>query len=293
MTFNNVVVVGGETLGSQIAFMSAFHGKNTTIWGRSDGSLDRAKARVARWEEAVKKDIGATDQQVKDAEAHLHYTTDLKAALKGADLVVEALSEDPDVKNDFYKKFSDLADPDTVIVTNTSTLLPSEFADATGRPEKYLGYHFANSIWKNNTAEIMSQSKTSKDLPKEMEQFSREIGMVPILVNKEQPGYLLNSLLVPFLSDALVLWNNGVSDPETINRAWMIGTGAPLGPFAIMDSIGMKTMYDITKMSTNPEVKKASEKFKTMIDQGKIGRESGKGFYTYPDPDFKKPEFLK
>ncbi|NDR69372.1 3-hydroxyacyl-CoA dehydrogenase [Fructilactobacillus sanfranciscensis] len=293
MEFNNVTVIGGGTLGSQIAYMSAFHGKNVTIWGRKESSLDSAKERVSRWAQAVKEDLGATEHQLNDAQDHLTYTTDLSQALKDADLVIEALPENVEIKKDFYEKFAKLADPKTIVATNTSTLLPSQFADYTGRPDKFLAYHFANEIWKNNTAEIMSQSKTSKELPKMFEKYSREIGMVPLLVNKEQPGYILNSLLVPFLTAGVQLWVKGISDPQTIDKTWMIATGSPMGPFAFIDMIGLRTVYEINKMTKDSTSQKAAELLKKMIDKGEIGVESGKGFYTYPHPDFKKAEFLK
>lgn len=118
-------------------------------------------------------------------------------------------------------------------------MMPSQFAETTGRPEKFLGYHFANEIWKNNTAEIMSGPDTDATLPETLEEFSREIKMVPIMVKKEQPGYVLNSLLVPFLDAGTDLWVRDVADPETVDKTWMIGTGAPVGPFGIMDLVGL------------------------------------------------------
>ncbi|USS90081.1 3-hydroxyacyl-CoA dehydrogenase [Fructilactobacillus carniphilus] len=281
MEFNNVTIIGGGTLGSQIGFMSAFHNKNVTIWGRSAQSIDRTKARIARWETAVQTDLNATDEQIKNAEKHLQFTTDLKDALAGADLVIEALPENVVTKDDFYAQFKDLADPNTILVTNTSTFLPSQFAEATGRPGKFLAYHFANEIWKFNTAEIMPQSKTNPALPAELQRYSKEIGMIPIMINQEQPGYILNSLLVPFLNNALILWSKGIASPEDIDNTWTIGTGAPSGPFRIMDTVGMKTIYEIAHNSSDPDLQAAAEKVKAMIDAGKIGRESGEGFYKY------------
>ena len=131
MTFQKVTVVGGGTLGSQIAFMAAFSGKDTTIWGRSEGSLERAKARVDRWENEVKAYYDAADADIESARDHLNYTTSLEDALAGADLVIEALPENVETKTDFYEKFDKLADPETVVVTNSSTMMPSQFAETT------------------------------------------------------------------------------------------------------------------------------------------------------------------
>jgi 3-hydroxybutyryl-CoA dehydrogenase len=293
MTYQKVTIVGGGTLGSQIAFMAAYHSQDVTIWGRSDSSIDKVKARIARWEDGVRRDLHATEANIANAEAHLHYETDLKAALHGADLVIEALPEVPATKTDFYEQFAQLADPDTVVATNSSTLLPSAFADATGRPEKFLAYHFANEIWSHNTAEIMSHPKTDPDLPATFETFSREIGMVPILVKKEHPAYVLNSLLVPLLDAGSQLWADDVADFETIDKTWMLATGAPAGPFGIMDTVGLNTVYAINVMNPEPMHQTIAKKIKTMIDAGHIGVESGEGFYKYPNPDYLQPDFLK
>lgn len=292
MTYQKVTVVGGGTLGSQIAFMAAFSGKDTTIWGRSEGSLERAKARVDRWENEVKAYYDAADADIEFARNHLNYTTSLEDALAGADLVIEALPENVETKTDFYEKFDKLADPETVVVTNSSTMMPSQFAEMTGRPEKFLGYHFANEIWKNNTAEIMSGPETDATLPETLEEFSREIKMVPIMVKKEQPGYVLNSLLVPFLDAGTDLWVRDVADPETVDKTWMIGTGAPVGPFGIMDLVGLNTVYEINKGRPDEKSQHAAEKIKERMDQGLIGQETGQGFYTYPNPAYLEDDFL-
>lgn len=292
MTYQKVTVVGGGTLGSQIAFMAAFSGKDTTIWGRSEGSLERAKTRVNRWENEVKAYYDASDADIESARDHLNYTTSLEDALSGADLVIEALPENVETKTDFYEKFDKLADPKTVVVTNSSTMMPSQFAETTGRPEKFLGYHFANEIWKNNTAEIMSGPETDATLPETLEEFSREIKMVPIMVKKEQPGYVLNSLLVPFLDAGTDLWVRDVADPETVDKTWMIGTGAPVGPFGIMDLVGLNTVYEINKGRPDEKSQHAAEKIKERMDQGLIGQETGQGFYTYPNPAYLEDDFL-
>lgn len=292
MTYQKVTVVGGGTLGSQIAFMAAFSGKDTTIWGRSEGSLERAKARVDRWENEVKAYYDASDADIESARDHLNYTTSLEDALSGADLVIEALPENAETKTDFYEKFDKLADPETVVVTNSSTMMPSQFAETTGRPEKFLGYHFANEIWKNNTAEIMSGPDTDATLPETLEEFSREIKMVPIMVKKEQPGYVLNSLLVPFLDAGTDLWVRDVADPETVDKTWMIGTGAPVGPFGIMDLVGLNTVYEINKGRPDEKSQHAAEKIKERMDKGLIGQETGQGFYTYPNPAYLEDDFL-
>ncbi|WP_237026883.1 3-hydroxyacyl-CoA dehydrogenase NAD-binding domain-containing protein [Lactobacillus sp. S2-2] len=128
---------------------------------------------MAQWKEVAKKDLNLSDADLKVADENLSYTSDFDQAIKGRDLVIEALPEDKKVKNEFFANFDKVADDNTVLATNTSTFLPSEFAEITGRPDKFLAYHFANNIWKNNTAEIMAQSKTNPDLLSDFQQLSK------------------------------------------------------------------------------------------------------------------------
>ena len=180
----------------------------------------------------------------------------------------------------------DLLDEDTILCTNSSTLLPSMFAEYTGRPEKYCSLHFANTIWANNTAEVMGHAGTSPEIYQKVVEFAADIGMVPLQLHKEQPGYILNSMLVPFLSAAQGLWANGVSDPETIDLTWRLATGAPKGPFQILDIVGLETAYNINQMKSASQQEgtteyKIGKLLKEKIDKGEKGINFGKGFYEY------------
>jgi len=146
--------------------------------------------------------------------------------------------------------------------------------------------HFANNIWRSNTAEVMGHSGTSKEAFAAVLAFAAEIGMIPLELHKEQPEYILNSMLVPFLSSAEALWANEVADPETIDKTWKLGTGSPLGPFQILDIVGLQTAYNIVAMnpeSANPESTpgKIAAGLKAKIDAGKTGINAGEGFYRY------------
>ena len=176
----------------------------------------------------------------------------------------------------------------TVIVTNSSTLLPSKFTKSTGRKDKFLALHFANTIWKNNTAEIMAQADTDKKYFDLICDFAKNIRMIPLPVLKEKSGYLLNSMLVPLLFSAMDLYVNGISDPESIDKAWTLGTGAPKGPFRILDTVGLTTAFNIVQMYVKIPSFLAPYNFKGMakmlkkyIDEGKLGMSAGEGFYKY------------
>lgn len=311
MDIKNVTVAGAGVLGSQIAYQSAYKGFSVKLWVRSEGSIERAKPKLERLHrtyldtlEAMKtnpsaycrglastpdlsaEQIDALKQNAQRAYESLTFTTSFDEAATDADLVVEAIAESLEEKEAFYQALAPHLPEKTVLATNSSTLLPSAIAPFTGRPEKFLALHFANEIWRNNTAEIMGHPGTDPEAYREVVDFAAAIGMVPLELHKEQPGYILNSLLVPFLNAAEALYANGVADPETIDKTWMLGTGAPLGPFRILDIVGLVTAYNIVSMhpqaadtSTTPG--KIAALLKEKIDAGKTGVAAGEGFYTY------------
>lgn len=298
MNYTNITVAGSGVLGSQIAFQTAYKGKfNVVIYDINDEALERAKDRIMNLKPYYKEDLGATDEDLNAAYNRLSFHSDLAKAVAEADLVIEAIPEVVQIKTDFYNELGKVAPEKTVFATNSSTLLPSQFADATGRPEKFLALHFANEIWKNNTAEVMKHPGTDERFFDEVIEFAKAIGMVALPLHKEQPGYILNSLLVPFLEAGQGLLLNEVADPATIDKTWMIATGAPLGPFAILDVVGITTAYNIANAKAqagDPHFVKLANLLKTeYIDKGKTGRAAGEGFYKYPNPAFAKADFLK
>ncbi len=316
MKYKNVVVAGGGVLGSQIAFQSAYSGFNVTILIRKEDSLESLQSKLKglyeSYVETIKsmnktnwaRGIASVDsfdkneclEKAKKAYENINIETDQAKALKNADLLIESITEKLDVKTAFYKQIAPLMPEKTVVVTNSSTLLPSKMAKSTGRPEKYLAMHFANVIWKNNIAEIMGHSGTKEEYFNEIVKFAEAINMIPLPAREEKSGYMLNSMLVPFLLCAMDLVANGVSDPQTIDKAWTLGTGAPKGPFEIMDIVGLVTAKNIVEQYQkvpnifDPLLKKMMLPYNydgmlkilnKYIDDGKLGVSTGEGFYKY------------
>ena len=306
--------MGGGVLGTQIAFQAAYAGFNVKIWLRSEGSIQRTKPKLdfvkKSYEDAIK--LMATNEgknagnwcfgisnydefdenkcleKVNEAYENIVLELDMKKATEDADLVVESMTEDFKAKKDLYLRLALLLPEKTILVTNSSTMLPSKLARFTGRPQKFLALHFANSIWKNNTAEVMKHSKTSDEAFEEVMKFAKEIKMIPLPLKKEKSGYLLNSMLIPLLFSGLDLLVNGISDHESIDKAWVLGTGSPKGPFQILDTVGLKTAYEIVNMYVRIPSFLAPYNFKGMakllkkyINEGKLGKSSGEGFYKY------------
>ncbi len=298
MKFKNVTVAGSGVLGYQIAFQSAFHGFYVTVYDINDEILEKAKAKFDILSEAFKKDLKATPEQLEATKKRLSYQSDLAEAVKDADLLIEAVPENPQIKIDFYHKLAKVAPAKTIFASNSSTLLPSQFAQETGRPEHFLALHFANEIWKHNTAEIMGHPQTAPEAFNAVVAFAKNIGMVALPLHKEQPGYIVNSLLVPLLGAGLDLLVKGVADVETVDKTWMVATGAPVGPFGILDVVGITTAYNINKMAADATQDPIKQKVvaylkENFIDKGKLGVETGVGFYTYPNPSYRKEDFLK
>jgi 3-hydroxybutyryl-CoA dehydrogenase len=298
MNYKNVTVAGSGVLGYQIAFQTAFHGFNVTVYDINDAVLEKAKAKFDTMCGVFKRDLNATQEQLDVTRQNLSYTSDLEEAVKTADLLIEAVPENPKIKLEFYHKLAKVAPKKTVFVTNSSTLLPSQFAEATGRPTQFLALHFANNIWVHNTAEIMGHATTDPKNFKDVVAFAKAIGMLALPLYKEQPGYILNSLLVPLLTAATNLLVNEVADVQTIDKTWIKATGAPVGPFGILDVVGITTAYNINKIAVEKnndplKIKTVQYLKEHFIDKNKLGVATGEGFYKYPNPAFMEPDFLK
>lgn len=309
----NVTVAGGGTQGSQIASQIAYKGFNVTVWVRSDESVGRAKPRfeMVRGQyldalEAMKTDPdaycrGLSDERDLTAEqldtlkaqaeerlGSIRFVVDYDEAFGNADVVVECINENLAEKKAFYTELAGHLSERTVLLTDSSTLLPSMFAAETGRPDRFMSFHFANQIWRNNMVELMRQDQTSDETFELARAFAAAIGMIALPLNKEQPGYILNTLLIPWFKAAVGLVAEGVADFETVDRTWELATGADPGqtPFRKLDKIGLPLAWKIMSMdpaASNPDstIAKSVALLKSYIDAGKVGISAGEGFYSY------------
>ena len=310
-----VTIAGCGTEGSQIASMVAYKGFETTVWLRSEGSVERAQPRLASVKKQIVDVLNAwktgpaaycrglsddrdltpeqIDELIAQAEERLpkiRLTTSLEEAFGNADVVIECINEDPAQKTDLYEKIAPVMPEHTVLLTDSSTFLPSTFADATGRPDRYLTLHFANQIWRNNLTELMRHDRTSEESFTLAEQFSYAIGMIPLKLNKEQPGYILNTLLIPWFRAALQLVATGVSDPATVDLCWELDTGATKDqtPFRKLDKVGLPLAMHIMGMQPGADDPTTVNGqivalLKGYVDAGKVGISVGEGFYRYDE----------
>ena len=254
-----VTVLGSGVLGAQIAFQVAYCGFEVCVYDISDEAIAKAQRRFDELAAIYSKEVPGAD----------------------ADRVIEAIPEVLALKRQTYEKLGQVAPAKTIFATNSSTLLPSAMKDATGRPDRFLALHFANRIWKFNTAEVMGTVDTTPAVFDTLLAFAKDIGMVPIPVHKEKAGYVLNSLLVPLLNAAAELAAGGYAEPHDVDKVWKIATGAPLGPFEIYDIIGLTTPYNILAHGNEQTKALAAWLKANYIDKGKLGIASGEGFYRY------------
>lgn len=295
-TLNRLTVLGSGVLGGQIAWHSAFKGKSVVVYDVAPDALEHCRITHEQYAAVYQSEVGATDTEIAATQKRLSFTTDLAAAVAEADLVIEAVPEDPKIKAAVYQEMASLLAEHTLLATNSSTLLPSQFAEDTGRPELFCALHFGNGIWAMNFAELMAHSATAVRTLEQVGEFAVEIGMVPIPVLKEQNGYIVNTWFVPLVNAAQTLVTNGVARPEDVDRSFMLG-GRSIGPLGMLDMVGMKTVYDVlshwgrelgdAQMLANAEYVK--ERF---VDKGLLGVPTSEGYYTYPDPAYARPEFL-
>lgn len=279
---HTVTVLGTGVLGAQIAYQTAFAGFQVVAWDITDAAIAAAAERFAGLAATYVAEVpGATAETTAAAIARIRLTTDIADAVADADLVIEAVPENPEIKMSTWAKVGAAAPERTIFATNTSTLLPSTFMHSTGRPDRFLALHYANRIWAHNTAEVMGTAKTDPAVFERVVAFATAQGMVPIPLHKEQPGYVLNSLLVPLLKAGASLYVHGVADVEAIDATWRIGTGAPLGPFQIYDVVGLTTAYNISMMGDETSQRFAEILRTEYIERGKLGRSTGEGFYRY------------
>ena len=292
-----VAIVGSGTMGQQIGFQCAGHGYDVVLYDIDPAALEAASARIDAYGEMLETGGVITSEVRASARARITMTTDLSTAARDADLVSEAVPEDPELKGRVLAEFNAACPPRTIFMTNTSTLLPSQFARASGRGDRLLALHFHLPVWINNLADVMPHPGTAPEVTQLVLAFVRRIGQVPLELRREHHGYVFNAMYNALNREAITLAEQGVASIEDIDRAWMLVTKAPVGPLGALDAIGLDTVWTITDYwarQLNDEQLLANARFlKAYLDRGDLGVKSGRGFYTYPDPAYAQPGFIQ
>ncbi|PKN35849.1 MAG: 3-hydroxyacyl-CoA dehydrogenase [Deltaproteobacteria bacterium HGW-Deltaproteobacteria-19] len=296
MNIKNISVIGLGTLGTQIAVQAACYGCNVRGYDQDPEIFLKKVEELKFLMLAMGKDPTVPKEDWGKAAATVKLTKDLAEALADADLVIEAVPEVLELKRKVFAEMDTLAPKAALLATNSSSIPISRIEDATKRPEKCLNMHFYQPALGFTLCDIMGGTKTSPEVIEGARQWVRSLDLTPLKVKKEILGFCFNSVWRAVKKQVLYMACNGFVDYQDIDRAWRVFTGMPYGPFTMMDMVGLDVVYDI-EMSYYNESKDPKDlppqAFKDMIDRKELGAKTGKGFYTYPNPDWAKPDFLK
>jgi 3-hydroxybutyryl-CoA dehydrogenase len=290
-----VLILGAGTMGQQIGLECALHGYDVVYHDLTQEILDRALRRVARLGSWYASTGRITEERLQQALTRVSATADPAEAAREVDLLSESVPEDPDLKGRVLGQFHKLCPGRTVFTTNTSTLVPSMFAEAAGRPEKLVALHF-HDLRSSNIVDLMPHPGTAPEVVDLVRDFAERIGQIVIQVRREHNGYVFNTMLSSLFSSALLLASSGVATIEDIDRSWMGVMHTPMGPFGIMDQIGLSTVWTITdywaRQRGDAQAQANADFLKRYVDRGHLGFKTNRGFYTYPDPTYAQPGFL-
>ncbi len=282
MTIRSVGVLGCGLMGSGIAQVCAASGYKTIVREVDDKFLDKGLGRIRKFlEDGVSK--GKVTGDVRDkCLGNLSGTTSF-AELKDCDIIIEAIVENLDEKRHSYLALEQYVKPGTIFVSNTSSLCITELAAATHRPDRFGGLHFFNPVPLMKLVEVIRALPTSDETYRTVFEFAKSLGKEPITA-PDKPGFIVNRLLVPYLLDAIRAYENGLGTLEDIDKGMKLGCGYPMGPFTLLDFVGLDTTYYIANIMFDEYREPAYAPpplLKRMVLAGRLGRKSGHGFYKY------------
>jgi 3-hydroxybutyryl-CoA dehydrogenase len=293
--FESIAIVGSGILGTQIAMISEYAGYKVCVYDTRDGAFDETYAKLyADLKAKGVKPFIAWDKW-DECKKKIRFATTLSDALKDVDLVVEAITEDVEIKRKVFKLMNENAPAKTIFATNSSSLPVSRMEESSGRPELCINTHFYFPLQGMNMADLMAGTKTLPEVMQKGEAWIRSLGVVPLRVKKEMLGFCFNNVWRAIKKQTLYMWANDFTDFRDIDRAWCIFTGMKMGPFGLMDAVGLDTVYNIEMVYYNEskdQKDKPPDQLAEKVQKGELGVKSGKGFYTYPNPEFFQPDFL-
>ena len=291
-----VAVVGTGLLGTQIAIQATCFGYEVSAHDPDEGSFNRVQENLKASMKISGGEPIVPMEDWKKAANKVKFCKELEKALRDADIVIEAVPEDLELKRKVFERLDALASRGAILATNSSSIPISKIESATARPEKCLNIHFYGLVRGMNMVDIMGGTRTTTETIEAGKAWIRSIGCVPLTVKKEILGFCFNRVWRAIKRETLYMWAEGFVDFRDIDRGWMIFTGMTQGPFGLMDNVGLDVVYDIEMVYYN-ESKDAKEHppeaLKAMVDRKELGLKTGKGFYAYPDPEYSRPDFLK
>ncbi len=275
-------VVGCGLMGSGIAQMSALNGYATTVVEINDEVLKKGIANIYDFLEKGKKRGKVTDEQIESVKKNLTTATSL-TALKDCDLVIEAVTENADLKKKLFKDLAEITLPDCILATNTSSISITEIATVVKNPERMVGMHFFNPVPIMKLVEVIKGLATTDAVMAACREYALSIGKEPITCS-DTPAFVVNKLLIPYLLDAVRMVQDGVATPEDVDKAMVHGCGYPMGPITLLDYVGLDTTChaaDVMYEEFREPKYAAPVLLRRMVQAGRWGRKTGRGFYDY------------
>ena len=283
-----VTVLGAGLMGHGIAQVaSQVGGYDVSLLDVKQEFVDRGMSMIQGSVSKFVEKGKLTKEEGDAAVARVRPTTDLAEAVKGSALVIEAATEDPKLKLDLYRRLSELVGDGTVLASNTSSISITLLASATKHPENVCGMHFFNPPQLMPLVEIIRGKKTSDATVDFVRRTSAKMGKDTVLCKKDSPGFIVNRILVPALNEAVFLVQEGVADPEDVDKAVKLGLNWPMGPLQLLDYVGLDTTFNITQVfmeELQDSKYRPSPLLREMVRAGMLGRKSGKGFYEWGSP---------
>ncbi len=277
-----IAVVGAGTMGNGIAHVFAQNDWDVTLIDVDKGQLEKALATIRKNFDRLIKKEKLTEADRDGALGHITTATDLKAAAK-AELIVEAATENPELKFTIFEKLDEVAAEGAILATNTSSISITEIAARTGRPDKVIGMHFMNPVPMMKLVEIIRGLATSDETLAAAMEVATSLGQPPVEAN-DYPGFVANRILLPMINEAVYCVMEGVATPEAVDTVMKLGMNHPMGPLALADLIGLDVCLSILEVlhtGLGDSKYRACPLLRKMVAAGYLGRKSGKGFYDY------------
>jgi len=290
-----VAIIGAGTLGTQISMIAVYNDYKVKVYDSKEGAFRENFEKLRS--ELRSKNIQPIIPWDKWEECanNIQQMKNIEETIKEAELIIEAVPEKIELKREIFKVIGQKAMPEAIIATNSSSLPVSRLESSSGRPEYCLNIHFYFPLQGLNIVDVMGGTRTLPQVFERGVEWVRSLNFIPLTVKKELLGFCFNRVWRAIKRETLYMWGNGFVNFKDVDRAWIVFTGSKEGPFGLMDKIGLDVVYDIEMVYYNDSKDPKDHPPEALMDKirkGELGVKTGKGFYTYPDPEFLNPNFL-